>query len=465
MNTIWFPDLSATTRPKYQVLIEAIRNAVQSGDLVVGERLPPVRELGWQLKVTPGTVARAYTKLTDEGMLQAAVGRGTFVADTKARARLPVAGKSKLTGTKPEQIDLQKVALPDVGQQALIQRCYGDMAKAGNANLLNYPTLASKQALRLAATKWLSGAQLGNFQPEDIALTNGGQNAVMLVLQSILKDPDPVVFVEDLSYSGFRHAAQLLRAKVVGLKSDEFGVRPDELEAACRSYGAQVFCTSPEVNNPTVMRTGLARRQELAEIARSYECQVLEDACYRIAGSDLPSYRALLPDLGWYVTSISKSISPALRVGFALAPQNNTPKLLRVACYNYFGISIPVCDLSQRLLNAPEIDQISQDVRDTINCYIRAAVNVLGRFDLQWHEDVPFLWLRLPRGWRAGAFCMAAEKRGVLLRSADDFALIDGRAPHAVRISVNGQIALQHFEEAISVLEQLLSDPPDSLEA
>ena len=65
--------------PKYRRLYDALDRAIRSGMLRPGARLPPVRELAWQLKITPGTVARAYQLATDDGLLEATVGRGTFV--------------------------------------------------------------------------------------------------------------------------------------------------------------------------------------------------------------------------------------------------------------------------------------------------------------------------------------------------------------------------------------------------
>lgn len=469
MNTIWFPDLSATDGPKYLALVDAIRAAIVSEQLTVGERLPPVRALGWQLKVTPGTVARAYTKLTDEGLLNAAVGRGTFVAEPKPKTAMkPVALHAVEVGVRPTQsaaqVELLSPLLPDVGQESLIRHCYSRMAQTPNDSLIRYPSQATEIHAKHAIAGWLEGVQLGRFTPEDIVLAHGGQNAIMLILQTLLKDPKPMIFAEDLTYAGFRHAARLLRAEVVGLRCDSDGVRPDELEAACKAHGPQVFCTSPEVHNPTTGFTGLARRQELADVARHYNCHVLEDDCYHMQGSGLPTYRELLPDLGWYVSSLSKSLTPSLRVGFALAPANKSQALRRAAQFNHFGLAVTICDLTELVLQSPDLAKIRSVLRERVNEYVRTAVNVLGSYDLKWSEDVPFLWLKLPRGWRASNFCRAAENQGIRLRSADDFALLDGRAPHAVRITVNGQLPLEVFERAMYVLEGLLNNPLDQIE-
>ena len=286
----------------------------------------------------------------------------------------------------------------------------------------------------------------------------------MLILQTVLQGPDPVILTEELSYAGFRRGAQLLRARVAGVESDQLGLRPDMFEEACKKLGSQVLCTSPEVHNPTTKHTGLARRQEIAEVARQYNCHILEDDCYQLQESGLTRYRELLPELGWYVSSLSKSLTPSLRVGFALAPKPMTHALQKAARYNHFGLAVPICDVTEMLLNSDVLPEMRQALRARVNSYIHVAVNVLGGFDLKWREDVPFLWLNLPQGWRTSGFCRAAEQNGVRVRPADDFALLDGRAPHAVRITVNGRLSLGAFEKAMAVLLELLDNPVDDIE-
>ena len=461
MSTIWFPDLSNTDGPKYLALTEAIRKAIVSTQLKAGEKLPPVRELGWQLKVTPGTVARAYSKLTDEGLLTAAVGRGTFVAEPKQGY---VFTSSTIPMQKPDVIELLSPLLPDVGQEALIRSCYMRMAQVPNGNLIDYPSQQTESNARVAIYNWLSDVDLGRYVADDIMLAHGAQNAIMLILQTVLKDPDPVIFTEDLTYAGFRHAARLLRAQIVGLKFDEDGILPQSYEDACRKYGPQVLCTSPEVNNPTTGFTGLARRREIVDIARQYGGIILEDDSYNLQGSGLPAYRALLPEQCYYVSSLSKSLTPSLRVGFVVAPDGKSQIIKRAAQYNHFGLAITITDLTEMVLGSPELSGIRENIITKVNEYVQMAVNILGGYDLKWREGVPFLWLKLPRGWRASNFCMATEKIGVRLRSADDFALIDGRAPHSVRLTVNGRIALEDFEAALLKIEHLLSNPPDCIE-
>jgi DNA-binding transcriptional MocR family regulator len=94
---------------------------------------------------------------------------------------------------------------------------------------------------------------------------------------------------------------------------------------------------------------------------------------------------------------------------------------------------------------------------------LQAMVNHLGAFDLRWQPGVPFVWLQLPQGWRASAFARAAEAIGVLVRPADEYALVGGRAPNAVRLAVAGNLPREAFENAVEKLAHLLRRPPADL--
>ena len=103
------------------------------------------------------------------------------------------------------------------------------------------------------------------------------------------------------------------------------------------------------------------------------------------------------------------------------------------------------------------------DVRETFDRRLRIMVNALGGFELRWQLDVPFVWLELPAGWRAANFVQAASTRGIYIRSAEEFALRDGRAPHAVRIAVNAQMRQEDFEAALFELHQMVISAPEDV--
>ncbi|MEL6617460.1 MAG: PLP-dependent aminotransferase family protein [Pseudomonadota bacterium] len=469
MNTIWRPSLLDTPGPKYKAVVQAIRDAIAARALQSGEKLPPVRDLAWRLGITPGTVARAYTMLTDDGTLVAEVGRGTFVAEPDRKrpllADVPIEVDSATHNAEAQtnHVNLFSPHLPSVGQATLIRQLLAEVANDPPSGMMHYPTRAGGAPARAAAAEWLGTAPLGSFGPDDVVLGNGGQNTILMIFQTLLTGRRPTVLVEELAYPGFRRAAELLRADVVPVAMDAHGLIPDALEAAARAHDAQVLCTSPEVHNPTLAFTPDARRKELAAVAARCDLQILEDDCYRLGPAGAPTYRMIAPERSWYVSSISKSITPALRLGIAVTPPGKAAALRRTAEYSFFGLATPMTDLFAKLLVHPQLPQVMEAARAGIDTYVRRAVNVLGGFDLIWRADVPFLWLNLPQGWRAGAFVQAAEGQGVRIRAAEEYACREARAPHAVRIAVNAGVPLPAFEAAMMRLRTLLENPPDQI--
>ena len=356
MNTIWQPDLLRTSGPKYKAVTQAIRDAIAGHALRAGDKLPPVRDLAWRLGITPGTVARAYTILTDDGTLVAEVGRGTFVArpDTKAPllADVPLEVDSATHNSEAQSwhVNLFSPHLPNVGQATLIRQLMTQVAQDPPSGLMHYPTRAGGQPARAAAAQWLGTAPLGSFGPDDVVLANGGQNAILMIFQTLLRGRRPAVLVEELAYPGFRRAAELLRADVIPVAMDAHGVIPEALEAAAKSHDAQIFCTSPEVHNPTLAFTPQHRREALAAVARRCDLHILEDDCYRLGAAQAPGYRMIAPERSWYISSISKSITPALRLGIAVAPDGQAAALRRTSEYSFFGLATPLTDLAAALL-------------------------------------------------------------------------------------------------------------------
>lgn len=452
----------AGSGPKYRRVADAIHAAIRAGDLNAGDKLPPVRELAWSLGITPGTVARAYTLLTNAGHAVAEVGRGTFVADRGAGQTEPMQEYVSVP-VQDGKISLVSPQLPDLGQVALLRAAFARVGATAPERLLHYPTRNAYRTLREAAVHWLRTIPLGCITESDVVLVHGAQNGLGVILQTVLHGPNPTILVEEMAYPGFRRAADLLRATVVGVPCDSKGIRPDALAEIARRTKAQVLCTSPDVHNPTLLCTPSDRRHAIADLCRSADIQIIEDDCYRRTDMTAPSYRLLAPERTWHVASISKVLTPALRLGFAVAPPGRGQDLRQVAEHGFFGIAQPLAEVAEQILTDPQTDAIVAAIRERIALYVRVAVNALGTHNLTWHEDVPFVWLPLPPGWRATTFCRAAEARDIQIRSADEFALRDGRAPHAVRIAVNAQIPLHRFEHAMQQLRDLLQHPPEQI--
>lgn len=465
-DTNWLPDLAEQDGPKYLALLRALRGDLRAGVLRPGTRLPPVRDLAWKLGITPGTVARAYQLGTQEGLLSAAVGRGTFVATTSPRLgpreplhidRLPEFDREH------GPVDLRSPQLPDVGQTAAIAAAMVEAAGKIGYDYLEYPGLRRDAGCRSAVAEWLRGCRLGDFDEDDLVLTHGGQNGINIVLACCLRGDRPVVLTEALAYPGFRHAARLQRADVVPVALDDEGMLPDALDAACHRHAARVVCISTEAQNPTAARMSLQRRHDIVALARQHDLQILEDDCYTVPCTGLPALRELAPERCWHVSSLSKSISAGLRFGMVVCPAGMGEAGRLAAQHSYFGLARPVTDIVTRLLVSGTAAQLRSAAQAAMTARLQLAVAALAGQDVTWQTGLSFLWLRLPAGWRASTFTRMAEAEGVLLRSADEYALNDGHAPNAVRIALSGSASEDRFARAIATLARLLANPPGDL--
>lgn len=465
MTTIWRPDLTQFDGPKYLALSHALREAVRCGDLPEGTRLPPVRELAWSLSITPGTVARAYQIVTQDGLLEATVGRGTFVAARSVRLgpTQPIFEERDADRDGGPVVDLRSPQLPDVGQSAAIARIMIQIADHMGHDHLEYPNLRRDLPLREAYADWLAGQAIGTFGADDVALTLGGQNAVNIALQCCLRGERPYIACEELAYAGFRRAARLNRAEVAPVALDGEGMTPEALDAACRRFGARIVCVTPDAQNPTGASMSLDRRIAITRVARAHDLQIIEDNCYSVADATGPSLRALAPERTWYVTSLSKTISAGLRFGAIVCPTGLGEAARLAIQHSYFGLPRPVSDIAFTLFRSGEAARLRDKVQQVFSRRLEIALNILGRHDMKWQRGLSFIWLPMPRGWRASTFARLAESSGVLIRSADEYALTDGRAPNAVRIALSGLIPETEFIAAMVKLAQLLDSPPDDL--
>jgi DNA-binding transcriptional MocR family regulator len=336
-------------------------------------------------------------------------------------------------------------------------------ARLGSGNTpdwLDYPNQRAEAPLRAAVCGWMEGWELGPVHGDDIALSQGGQSAINLIFQCCLRGERPVVLTEDLAYPGFRHAARLARADVVTVPMDSEGMLPDALEAACRKHGPQILCLTVAAQNPTAVSMSLSRREALVAIARAHDLQIVEDECYSIVSSTIPSLRALAQERTWHVGGVSKTVSAALRFGYVICPPGMGDALRLTAQHGFFALARPVSDLCLDLLSSGAAAGIRDRVRAGFAERLNVVVAALEGQDLSWQPGLPIAWLRLPHGWRDTSFTRIAMTEGVLVRAADEFSATHARVPNAVRLALPGGTSIDGLSKGMVTLVRLLKGPP-----
>lgn len=420
--------------------------------------MPPVRELAWDLGITPGTVARAYRLAVEEGLATATTGRGTFVAEGPTLPK-PRAIDEFMVMSAEGMTDLRPVRIADLGQSEMIRRRFAELARE-ERRYTGYPSPQTDRPMREALLDWIEPGLVGPLEADDIVLSLGAQHGSMMAIQSVLSGAAPVLFTETLAYPGFRNTAQMMRARLIGIEMDQHGMRPDRLAEAYRDHGGQAVVTSANVHNPTGICMPLSRRREIADVARQTQMQIIEDDGQRIGLPTAPSFRALAPEIGWYVSSLTKTFSSSLRLGYVVPPRPMRPVVEQIARSSFYGLPQPLLDVVAPLITSGEAAQIRAGIGDLIARRLRIAVNILGGWDIEWGEGVPFLWLRLPQGWFGSTFAMACEREGIQIKSADVFAVQGAAVENAVRITVNLSLSEEALRTALHRIDALLVAPP-----
>lgn len=458
MGTIFALDTDTIQGPKYKAVIDMLREKIATGDLNVGDKLPPVRDLAWDLKMTPGTVARAYQDATSEGLLEATVGRGTFVAAPKPNR---VETLTTLQTIEDDGfINLRSSNTTNVGQAVEIADAMRDVAQLMTQNYMFYPGYEGRHPIYPYLSQWMKDSML-DVDPDTIILTHGGQSSINLALQAILQNKGGGIAIDALAYPGIRYAVQSQGGVLHGIEMDEEGMIPRQLEKACKKGGIDIIFVCANVLNPTLGSMSLERRLAIAEIARKYDLQLIEDDCWGIGPASVTGFLNICPERAWYLCSISKNVSAGMRFGWLVCPKDQMKAPRRAMRISSFGISRAVSDVVYALMKSGGADKIRNRVRMKTSEMVKDTVNQLGHWDISYREDIPFVWLRLPQGWRASGFCAACERAGISVRPADEFSIQGQAVPNAVRIALNNNLPDTVFMGAIKTIAKLLNNPPN----
>jgi DNA-binding transcriptional MocR family regulator len=313
--TMWLPELDGRKRPVYRAIADAIDEDVQKGALRAGARLPPHRDLADRLGVTVTTITRAYTEATRRGLIAGHVGRGTFIRGTAQTEDEPQDGPLDLS---------MNILMPDK-EVAILEKHLFARRVLPWTQLLGYVPSRGHLRHRQAMSTWLSTCGF-TADPERIVLTAGAQHAMAVAVAAVAK-PGDTLLVEDLTYSGARLLAQQMGLKLRGIAMDAEGLRPDALEAAIRSTRARVLYCMPRLQNPTSAVMSERRRRQIAAIADKQRLVVIEDDTYGFLSPEREPLASILPERTIFITSLSKSLFPGLRLGCAVPPASLVDKV------------------------------------------------------------------------------------------------------------------------------------------
>jgi DNA-binding transcriptional MocR family regulator len=467
-----------TQRPLVAQIREQIRDLIASGDLATGMRLPPVRDLARQLEINQMTVAKAYKDLGAAGFVEGRRGGGTFV-------RAPNGAPSKRSRRGAEGIvnppllserlfDLAHAPgviaftgnYPRSTSQCMAEwrTCLAEVMQRDLASLFEYDPPTGRMELRLRAAEFLLDQQVV-AATDDIIVTSGAQQAIDLVLRSLVRAGDPVV-VERPAYYGAINAMRSVGARILEVAVQPDGIDLDVLETQLSRHRPKLIYTNPTFQNPTGVTTSLAKRHAILALARRFGAAILEDDHspeLRFAGDPVPPIRALAEpdDAVFYARGFGKVFLPGTRLGVVVVPERYRKVVLAAKAHSDLHCNGMLQEALALYLARKRYTGFLASMRRTYAAHQRRLCEGLRNglpedTVVAAPEGGLSLWLTLPEGSNVSELYFQAVRLGVAFVAGEVF-YAARPDPRTLRLSF-GHTPPELLEEGMSRLCSVIND-------
>lgn len=309
-------------QPLRSQLETGLREAIRSGRLPGGERLPSSRELAHELGVSRGLVQECYTQLLSEGYLTSQVGSATRVA---AGAHGPPRAPARRREPPPALIADFRIGVPDLASFPrgdwvwATRKACTSVASAD----LDYGDPRGSRVLREVLAGYLRRVRAADAHRDQVIVSNGFAQGLILVLRALAQAGVRCVAFEDPGYET-AEASEALRAAAMGMRAvhvpvDDLGIDVTALQAS----GAQAVVVTPAHQSPTGVVLAAGRRHALLDWASGNDAFVIEDdydSEFRYDKEPVGALQGLAPGRVFAIGTASKALAPAVRLGWILAP-------------------------------------------------------------------------------------------------------------------------------------------------
>jgi GntR family transcriptional regulator/MocR family aminotransferase len=337
--------------PIYLQLSQSVIQGIRQGKLRKGLRLPGARQVADLLKINRLTVVAAFRELESQGWLEIRPQRGAFVKVDLPMV-LPTTLRDEASAAvfhlpeKPGFTYEEKKILPYYSQEfapagiLVLDDGFPDARLAPVEDLVRsirsfsrlsfnkkYLTYGGSQGtffLRETLAAVLNDTRGLSITPEDILITKGTQMGLYIIAALLIR-PKQVVIVGTPGYARANRAFELAGAKIMYIPMDDGGLDTDRVEKICRRQPVRMVYVIPHFHHPTTATLTSRRRLHLLELAARYKFAIVEDDYdydFHYAGRPMMPMASLDRNGNViYIGALSKSLAPAIRVGFMVAPQ------------------------------------------------------------------------------------------------------------------------------------------------
>ncbi len=474
-NRSWLLERDGTI-PLYRQIEQHLRQRISNGEWPVGTRLPSQRKLAEQLGVNRSTITQALDELASWGMVEGNKGGGTRVVNNtwnrlaaatidwdsyvESGAHQPNLPAIRQINEAEYDPSIIRTGTGEPGPDLLpTERVRRILADTSDEPFLGYEE--PKGSLRLREQIVQYAAQKGiSCSPESILIVSGALQALQLIAVGLLQRPSCIV-AETPSYIQSVRVFQSAGIGVHAVQMDEHGIQINHLQQQITEHQPGLLYTIPTFHNPTGTILSSERRAELLELSSSLSLPLIEDDVYRELWLDEEPPPPLKSQDRQgnilYLGSLSKMMSPGIRVGWIIAPAPVIDRLADIKMQTDYGSSGLSQYVAARWLADGHQEQhqiwVRQQLR-TRRARLLAALDQYFGDIAQWNVPAGgfYIWLRLPTNVNVHRLFTLALREQILIHPGY---MYDRQASHHIRLSYS-YADMKQLEQSIYRLRQLV---------
>ncbi|ATY30377.1 MocR-like pyridoxine biosynthesis transcription factor PdxR [Bacillus velezensis] len=434
--------------PKYIQIIQFIKEKIGNGEWPIGSKIPSQRTLAKHFEVNRSTVITALEELMADGLIEGRMGKGTVVTNNTwtllAKNSAPDWDQYVTSGIQqPSQKIVQEINKSESNSD-LIQLSKGELSHeifplaamkkmmgkvSQNIEAFGYEEPKGYLPLREALSGYLRtiGIQASS---SSILIVSGALQALQLISMGLLQRGS-TVYLDQPSYLYSLHVFQSAGMKLTGVPMDNDGLLPEHIHMARGERGRAILYTNPCFHNPTGILMSKKRREEILAASENAQLPIIEDDIYRELWIDeIPPDPIKTIDKNGhvlYIGSLSKTLSPGLRIGWIVGPEPVIERLSDIKMQTDYGSS----SLSQRVaaewFTSGEYQQHLEQVRSQLKVRRQLVMSLLEtnlKNVATWNMPKGgfFAWVKILPSLSMKLLYTKALKKGILLNLGSIYA-------------------------------------------
>lgn len=361
-------------------------------------------------------------------------------------------------------MDLRLNLPPQPREAALPERIASAMrtleSRGDLADLLGYGSSVGSLRDRTAGVRWIEPL-LGTVSPDDVLVCAGGASLLVALVTGIAS-PGASIVTEALTYPGIRAVCRHFGFPLFGVATDGKGMVPAALAEVCERVRPAILYCTPTIQNPTTATMCATRRSEIAAVAQRFELTILEDDAYGALRDPLvPPIASIAPERTYYMATLSKAVSPGLRIAYCVAPKDGRARLTEALRVVTLSASGPTAAIASQWIEDGSAWAIRDAVRSECAARQSLAREILDDERIEADPHGPHLWMPVSSEWDIPELGVYLRANGVAAKG-DGFA-VDGAHPNALRIALGAARDRNELAQSLHFLSKALRNGPQHL--